>query len=225
MFFLIDSNLKIIFGWSAKCGCSHIKKIFWYLSTGDINHKIHIKTEYNELPIDIENYTTIIICRNPYNRIISGFLDKYKTNGEFREMWKNNTIKFRDFVSEIVKENWSKIQRHHFIPQTSEKFNEDKIMKSKIIKFYDITKIDYNYIENLYNKKIPDEVIYHKQGHERGIKEFDYNDYVYDLDMSTYYDYNVDIKYFYDDELKEKVHEFYKNDFIFFAKNGIKYEL
>ena len=33
MFFLVDTNKKIIFGWSAKCGCSHIKTIFWFLQS------------------------------------------------------------------------------------------------------------------------------------------------------------------------------------------------
>ncbi len=30
MYFIIDSKCKVIFGWSAKAGCTHIKKYFFY---------------------------------------------------------------------------------------------------------------------------------------------------------------------------------------------------
>ena len=78
MYFLIDYEKQIIFGWSAKCGCSHIKNIFWFLKTGKLENKIHTEKDMNKLPNYINHYTTIIITRNPYKRIISGFLDKYK---------------------------------------------------------------------------------------------------------------------------------------------------
>ena len=45
MLFITDEINKVIFGWSAKSGCSHIKKIFWYLKTGNENHQIHIQPE------------------------------------------------------------------------------------------------------------------------------------------------------------------------------------
>ena len=145
MFFLIDYNLKIVFGWSAKCGCSHIKKIFKYLLTDDMNVQIHTSNEYNNLPLKMENYITIIFSRNPYKRIMSGFLDKYKTTGTLRHLWKSDKLTFSDFVDELLKNTWVKIDKHHFTPQTSEAFDK-KIMLSKIVKFYDIENIDYEYI-------------------------------------------------------------------------------
>ena len=76
MHFLVDNNKKIIFGWSAKCGCSHLKLIYWFLQTGDatINSKKLHTNDSKPLPNDIQNYTTIIVTRNPYKRIVSGFL-------------------------------------------------------------------------------------------------------------------------------------------------------
>lgn len=47
--------------------------------------------------------------------------------------------------------------------------------------------------------------------------------YVYDLDIDEYIDCNVETKYFYSEEIKEKVFNFYINDFNFFDENGICY--
>ena len=222
MYFLVDKKTKVIFGWSPKCGCSHIKKIFWFLQNDKINNIIHTIYDMNNLPYDIENYTTILISRNPYKRIISGFLDKYRKNGEFKKLWKYKTITFSMFIDELIQNNWKMIDKHHFTQQTSENF-DIKILNSKNIKCYDIKNIDYKYIENLYNKKIPEIIINSKQGHERTKKDKNFDDYVYDLDMDIYYDYNVKIFYFYNEELKNKIFKFYKNDFNFFYELGIDY--
>lgn len=168
MFFLVDTNKKIIFGWSAKCGCSHIKNIYWFLQTDNFENVIHTEKDINELPNDIENYTTLLFIRNPYKRIVSGFLDKYRTNGQFRHLWPNSFLSFSQFVDKLINSDWNTIDYHHFTPQTTEQFDE-KILFSKYITFYDIDKIDYGYIEQLYTKKIPEYVINKKQGHERAL--------------------------------------------------------
>ena len=225
MLFLVDTNNKIIFGWSAKCACSHIKNIYWFLQTDKLDTRIHTSKDNNNLPSDIQNYTTLIFCRNPYKRIISGFLDKYKKYGQFRHLWKHPTITFSNFVDEVIK-NSRMIDKHHFTPQTTEKFNKKKLLLSKSIQFYDISNIDYKYIEKLYNKTIPESVINKKQGHERSchIKKNDnYSNYVYDLDMDEYIDCNVNTKYFYNEEIKRKVFNYYINDFNLFNENGIDY--
>jgi hypothetical protein len=227
MLFLIDNKNKIIFGWSAKCGCSHIKSIYLFLQNDKIN-PIHGKWAKGNLSDEIlnsiENYTTIIICRNPYKRLVSGFLDKYRINGEFRHRWPDKNINFNKFVNRLG--NWKFIEKHHFTPQTTENFNY-KIMNSKIIKLFDIENIDYNYIEELYNKKIPTKLIKFKGGHTRDKMKLDSNiqKNVYDLDTKEYYNSKVEVKYFYNDELKQKVYEFYKKDFLFFNKYGLNYEL
>jgi len=43
MYFLVDNDKQIIFGWSAKCGCSHIKNIFWFLHLFSFKTPILIK--------------------------------------------------------------------------------------------------------------------------------------------------------------------------------------
>jgi hypothetical protein len=226
MKFLVDTNNKIIFGWSAKCGCSHIKTIYWFLQTNNIENPIHTDKDINDLPNDIENYVTLIICRNPYMRIVSGFLDKYAPGGEYRRLYNKSPISFSKFVNDVVKKKWELVERHHFTPQTTEYFDK-KILFSKIIKFYDISDIDYEYIGQLYNKKIPECVINKKQGHERIFKMQTadcYDKPVYYLNIDDYINYKVDIKYFYNKEIKEKVSAFYTGDFTFFSENGLNYK-
>lgn len=137
-------------------------------------------------------------------------------------MWKHDKLTFSEFVNEVTYNNWKMIDRHHFKEQTAGDFDKT-ILKSKCIHFFDIGNIDYEFIENLYNKKIPDDVKYRKQGHERKKQMSSYDNYVYDLDMDIYYNYNVDNKYFYNETIKQKVFSFYKKDFDFFFEAGIDY--
>ena len=235
MRFIVDNDNKIIFGWSPKCACSHIKKIYYFLRSdnNDFDNRIHTPRDNMSLPDDITKYTTILFIRNPYKRIISGFLDKYSKRGEYRIRWKESTITFKAFVNELIKnqgknENaWKQnntIDYHHFTSQTSEKFNKTKVLKSQTLILNDIEKIDYEFIEKIYNKKIPESLLKFKGNHSRKNYKEDYNNYVYDLDMELYFNKNVDIKYFFDEEIKNKLHNFYKDDFLFFKKFGFDYK-
>jgi hypothetical protein len=229
MYFLVDNERKIIFGCSTKCGCSHIKTIWWFLINDKIENEIHTSKDRNDLPDDIENYTSIIISRNPYKRIVSGFLEKYGKNGDFRHLWKHSTLSFSKFVNKVIISDWKTIDELHFAPQTSQAFDK-KILSSKIIKFYDICNIDYTYIENLFKKKIPECVINKKMGHERiyQIKKTPlnknlYNLKIYNLNIDKYIHYDIDVKYFYNEKIRQQIFDFYRKDFIFFYENGIDY--
>jgi hypothetical protein len=94
-------------------------------------------------------------------------LDKYKENGEYRSLWKDDSIIFSRFVEEVAKKDWIRIEKHHFVPQTGEYFQKEEILKSKCIKVYDIKNIDYAFIESLYNKKIPDVFIHYRGNHSK----------------------------------------------------------
>lgn len=225
MLFSVDDDNKIIFGWSAKCACTYIINMYWYLRTNNIENTIHTKIDVNDLPSDIKNYTTIIFIRNPYKRVVSGFLDKYKKNGQYRYMWKYPTVKFSEFVDALINKDWNMVDCYHFTPQTGGHFNE-RILNSKVIKFFDIEKIDYSYIEKIYNKNIPESVKNKKTNHHRCfyVKEDKICDkYVYDLNIDEILDWNIDVKYFYNEDIKNKIFEFYKNDFMFFKKIGVDY--
>lgn len=223
MYFIVDNNKKVILGWSPKCGCSHIKKIFWYLQTNDDNHQIHTMADCSALPDNVKDYIIILIIRNPFKRVISGFLDKYAPTGECIGMWKRDKLIFSEFIDELVINNWDVIDKHHFIQQTDGRFNKDIILQSKELKIYDLKKIDYNYLEKLYNKKIPEKLLNFK-GHEKFKSTLDFETDVYNLDMCIYNNYNIPIKNFYNEDIRNKILNFYKNDFFFFKELGFEYE-
>lgn len=46
---------------------------------------------------------------------------------------------------------------------------------------------------------------------------------VYDLEMSEYYEYRVPTKYFYSENMKENIYNFFINDFNFSKNHGFNY--
>lgn len=217
MHFIVDHDGKVIFGWSAKCGCSHVKYLFWYLTTNNTEPRIHTPIEHGGIPDDIETYTTVVFVRDPYKRLVSGFLNKYKRGGQYRRLWKQPELTFSMFVEKLEQKCWKVIDRHHFTPQTTEHFST-RILQSKVFKCYDIENIDYDFIGQLYGKKIPLEIINKRGKHQRLLninKDDIFLGHVYDLDLDVYEHKNVDYKYFYSDSIREKVYNFYKKDFEF----------
>ena len=228
MHYLVNDKNKIIFGWSEKCGCSHVKNLFYFFQTNNIQNDIHKGKDCKSLPKNITDYNIILFIRNPYKRLVSGFLDKYKEGGQYRNRWNHSTITFSKFVDELIGDNWKIVERSHFIQQTRERFNINLITTSKCFKIYDIENIDYTYIEELYGTKIPQEVLNFKGGHIRknyALLEYDKDQYVYDLDLKIYFNYNVPLTKFYNEEIKFKVYNFFKNDFIFFKQYGFDYDI
>lgn len=247
MRFIVDTKYKFIIGWSAKCGCTHIKNIMLYiikkkqiyeniqdcLILKDINYNEYSDQLHNYffknlniLPTDIHNYTTIIITRNPYKRIISGLIDKYKKNGEFRHLWSGSICSFELFLEKIIQENkkFKEINYHHFIPQTEEQYS-DIIFNSKILKCYDINNIDYNLIEKIYNIKLPKSVIDYKGVHINK-KTINYeNKNLFKCEVSDLANCNISYNYFYNEKLKNMLYKYYEKDFDFCNKFNIKYDI
>ena len=48
MHFFVNNDYKVIFGWSGKCGCSHLKKIYYFL-----RNYIILKLFYLDIYINI----------------------------------------------------------------------------------------------------------------------------------------------------------------------------
>ena len=215
MYFIRDKNKKILYGWSAKSGCSHIKKILKFLIHNKLNAKIHTNDEYGPY---VEEETIILFIRNPYERLVSGFLDKYSKQGEYRNQWAANTVKpltFRNFVEELLASGFRAINEHHFTPQLSEAWS-DAVEQHKKVILYDIKSIDYHYLENLYGKKIPQELLDFRGGHEN-IKNRETNDHAIDTDPRLFGDVQPFWQDFYQDaEIKTQVDLFYAKDLAYF---------
>ena len=48
---------------------------------------------------------------------------------------------------------------------------------------------------------------------------------VYDLNIDEIMDCNIDIKYFYNEDIKNKIYKFYENDFILFKQQGFDFTI
>lgn len=81
-----------------------------------------------------------MIIRNPYERIISGFLDKYREEHPWRKLWKNEKkLTFLNFIDVLDKEGTGRqIERSHFSPQINANWDDTL----NIHKIYDIKNID-----------------------------------------------------------------------------------
>lgn len=129
MFFLVSEKYKFVIGWSAKCGCSSLKR--WYLKLHDVdapNNMTHQVVGYGDTAYSnvdwrrkgyLADFKKYAIVRNPYSRLVSGFTNKYVNE----RMPTNGWNSFREFVEVLHKDRYfRKVDKHHFTPQFSEAY-------------------------------------------------------------------------------------------------------
>lgn len=231
MYFFVDENKKIVFGWNPKCGSNHIRKLFWFL-TGQQLHVLQILS--GKMPENSKEYKLILIMRNPYERIVSGFVFLYKKYGYCGPSWNTSDKKltFKNFVDELAENGTttSMIDKYHFDPQVLETDNIP--FKIGIDKLYDLSNIDYDYIETLYDKKIPNDIrnfrgrlVNTQKVTKLGLKDHlklsdtDNEKKVYDLEINEYENIpNLKLTQFYNQDIADKVTAFYKSDIDFINK-------
>jgi len=231
MYFLVNEEKKIIFGYSPKCGCTKIKMYFNFYSGKNnydninpdmtYNFKIpHTYDTYGGLPNNHNEYTIVLFIRNPYKRLLSGFIDRYcisRCRLNIRE------FNFQNFVNELDANGVNRINSQHFSPQLSQKY-EDNI---KFTKIFDIENIDYEYLDQLFGKKLDDGLIKLRTSHQ-----LKYSETYDDTNKKAYHLNKFEIrrmhekpklKYFLNDDIISKINKYYKKDFDFFKENGFDY--
>ena len=229
MKFILDHNKKVIIGWSAKCGCSHVKKMFLFLISEE-QRKLHGIWANNRLPNhNISEYTVIIIIRNPFKRLVSGFINKYNyKKSEFYFRWpKQIPLTFQHFLNQILRFNWKAIDKHHFTPQISE-YWKDGLLQHPKLHVFDIENIDYNLFEKIYNKKIPQHILDFRgpPGHIYDRMEIYPNqDKVCGKILKSYNKFKVPVENFYTDKIIKVMKIYYKKDFKFAKQFNFHYEL
>ena len=166
-----------------------------------------------------------MLIRNPYERLVSGFLNKYVgKNPEYKNPPNCNC--FYDFCN-ILERNPEKIDRHHFQNQTSDKgwkfYNE--LGKPKIK--YLIETPDVNNVSKILGLNINElkENSSSSSSSSRNIaeeKEINLWKKKY-----NYFRKNQIKSYsmFYNNELKNLVYKIYENDFLFFNSLNINYTI
>lgn len=230
MYYYIDKINKVIFGHSPKCGCSHVKTLIYYLcrnkskenieslKVGEVHDKIKtfsksVVTSY--IMNTPEKIDVIIITRHPFKRLVSGFVDKYCKQGQYVNKWpKHIKRNLSNFVEQLEKRNWKIIDKHHFEPQSVNYINFTKFKNTKT-QFFDISNIDYNYISKIYNKKIPDAVINHTEGHERkNLAPCKINTDIFDnIIVDRYSHMRINKLAIYSNKIKEIVYRIYLLDY------------
>lgn len=238
MYFILDKERKVALGWSAKCGCTHIKSLYVMIQNINKDIDVHKYCRWGSIESvdNICDYTIILFIRNPYSRLVSGFVDKH---GVWREDHQLKTVPnweltFHKFVNILTKSIFTPqitltcdpegIDYHHFTPQTTEKFCIDKIQQCKTLKVFDIENIDYDYLKDIFD--------FHGDlqnagygPHKHVDKTNNYTHNLYDVPVTDLVHEKYHYSEFYNKDIYEKVKEFYKNDLEFFAQHGFVYDL
>jgi hypothetical protein len=232
MFFTINESKKIIFGWSAKCGCSYVLNLFYKLSNIENPSPFY---DYNNLNLktkeEMKEYTIVVFVRNPYKRLVSGFLEKYGKRIFFDKLHKKDGITFTEFVN-LLYTRPDKIDKHHFTPQTSEAFNsrtvEDKFSVCKRFEMMDIENIHLEILKEIFAFKESISTISksigkkdHSHQHVKDIQ----SKRLYDLPIKDLLDVKYEISQFYNEDIMKKVQSIYASDFTFFKTQMFCYEL
>lgn len=228
MYFLVDDRHRFLIGWSAKAGCTAIKR--WYnnaLGLGISNREIHavigygdtVFTNVDKFPRQhYDGYKKICLIRNPYKRLVSGYVNKYVIEQAYEQGWNN----FKEFVEVLIKDRFfRKINKHHFTPQTSEAFNKFLRRKWNWDLVVDLENLDkkINTINQITGLK---GTISHpnETGYKKAVK----------IEKPAYLMKNSEIKesmpsfeYFYSADILNKVYKKYINDFKNFRKWGFDY--
>jgi hypothetical protein len=95
---------------SPKCSCRSVSDFAWEVA----------QSKQIRCPIR----SNIIVFRNPYKRVISGFLNKYVEHKNYLEASRRrnpqiNLSTFQDFLEELYRSNYRYIDKLHFMPQIS----------------------------------------------------------------------------------------------------------
>ena len=223
--YYINKKYKFIIFKNKKSANTSIQK--WILSffknetAKDIDELRYITNRMRENIINLDNfpyhYRKIIIVRNPYNRVVSLFLDKFfkKENKIYKKLSKDdiNFIEFLKLLKERKKNNFKGLDGHYF-PQ--------KLNKKKI-EFNNVVKIEDNFNEKM--NKIIRKIISNKN------YNYNFNEKAYNFGISYNQDNHIDPfmkiseleklnnfnkKDLINEETKELIYEIYKDDFDFF---------
>lgn len=201
MIYLIK-KYNIIFIFNPKCACTTIKNIIKQLEGIKVKkyfdvHKMNFNNvKKNELLGKYKDFPIIFFKRNPYDRFVSGYTKvtnklilkfkfiKNKTQKECNKLVKYGKINIDDFSDIIINTNPKNLD-NHYLPQT---YQLENIFSHKKIYLYDIDNLDE-------------------------IEYFLYDNFGIKKKLNIHNKYNLK-KTTLSNNLKKKIYEFYKNDFI-----------
>jgi len=227
MHYIVFNNPNVVFGWTPKCGCSHVKYLCYFLKTNRIVEKLEwTDISATSLPKNIDEYKIFLILRNPYKRCISGFTERYnRLSDSEKYSWNSKLpLTFYNFIHAMNHKTAIDFNEHfkfHFELQ-SRGAAPLKNHKNTIV--YDIEHIDYEHIGRLFDKTIPPAVINYRGGHhDKNTLVVD--KYVGNLLYSEYDTVKPLTRNFFCSKTKKIFDNYYKADFDFCRMHGFNYEL
>src|SRR5579872_2431807 len=103
MFCLRLDKISTLIYWTPKSGCSSIKTLYQAYENieGYIHNGKYNKDVSTDIPDEIlRDYTIIWVIRNPYERFVSGYVNKYLLGGELYNSLSITTVpNFESFVN------------------------------------------------------------------------------------------------------------------------------
>lgn len=226
----LEKRSNVVFWFSEKAGCTYVKSLFlrhvgihraW---PHQLPKEILPRTNLN-YNNEISNPVHILFIRNPYKRIVSGFLDKLTWKPGFppdRDGFKT-TFEIGDEISfEVFIKNLSNHRIFgdpHFNRQTSMAYDRNIYLN----KVFDLERIDLSYLDNLFQTSIEDPgrgavTLYRNHGGEKPAYKLP----IAELDQM---DFKPGYQQFYNAEIKKEVEALYEKDFQLFARLGFNYEI
>jgi len=167
MYYYALHTKKVLFSHMPKC-CSESVRHLLLSETNEFVDNKDLWTTFNKYIISerktskcINDYTLITLCRNPYNRLVSGYLDKFCSSNFFllpfckkvmdfykRDMKDERRVSFAELVYYILLQEPKSLD-DHFKPQTL-LFNIN--YKNNIFKMENVGEYN-NFIKNKLNFK------------------------------------------------------------------------
>lgn len=223
-------ELKIVFGVSPKAGSTHVKYLMEFFRSGmrePYPHKI-FDDERNalgaELP-EFPNHFLFIFLREPRARLLSGFLDKYSREGEFRAHWHwyhEEPPTFAAFVSAVAA-GCPAVDTNHFAPQWDADAERVRgCFSAECTRVFDIARIDYGALLRFFGRPHTSEwedVIQHKWGHEH-VGQRRLGGFLGSTPIDLLVGIRVDLAQFYDAETSSAAKSIYTNDFAVATATG-----
>lgn len=222
MYFCPFAKEKILFGWSAKSGCTHVKYIYWFLRGKQFKSPddVHTKQTYRTFLPAFKDYKVILFVRNPYKRVVSAFQYHY---GFSKRRLRKNMVSvpktFKNFCEVLDVHGLDGVNTHHFAPQ----FREAWVPTIVPTKIFDIEAIDYAWLEDLFGKSIPQEVREVRGSHTHRPTKEPKDEIAYSKPYEVTKDIRYPINAFYNEKLKATIDRIYGIDFSYLKSFGFTY--
>lgn len=225
----MDEHRRLVVGWSAKCGCTHLKTVLLFCLRGKFFRNPHDVKFDKPLPKSLRGWTVLIVVRSPFERLASGFLDKYRPDGQYRYLWKSKHLTFNNFVRTLAEHGALTargIEHKHFAPQLSIPLII-RLHEARTLRVCDIGAIDYQMLSNklIEGRPIPQTVLEWRGPHTRCVKKHPIRPGAYaSADVSSYDTHATSSAALYRPLLTKLVERTFSNDLAFCAFHGIRYK-